>query len=69
MARIRHRHNRVDPALAVECAVRQEIMGHKGVFFGNHVMSSTDLRRMAGLPMIPLYPFTLNTKPNSDNQD
>lgn len=60
MARIRRTRNKVDPALAVEAAVRQEVMGQRGVYFGSHVMSSDELRRMAGEPVFPLYPFNVS---------
>jgi hypothetical protein len=58
MARVRNRRYRVDPALAIECAVRQEVLGHSGVHFGHHVMSSAELRRISEAPVFPLYPFT-----------
>jgi hypothetical protein len=53
------RRNKVDPALAVEAAFRQEILGQKGVYFGSYVMSSDELRRMGSPPMFPLYPFNI----------
>jgi hypothetical protein len=59
MARIRNRRYRVDPALAIECALRQEVLGHGGVYFGSHVMSSRALTRMAGEPIFPLSPFNI----------
>lgn len=60
MARIRRNRNKVDPALAVEAAIRQEVLGQQGVFFGSHVMSSDELRRMGGELVFPLYPFNAN---------
>lgn len=59
MARIRNRRYRVDPALAIECAVRQEVLGQSGVHFGSHVMSSAELRRISSAPVFPLAPFNI----------
>ena len=59
MARIRNRRYTVDAALAIECAVRQETLGYSGVHFGNHVISSDELRKMSPPPVFPLYPFDI----------
>lgn len=60
MARIRRSRNKVDPALAVEAALRQEVLGQQGVFFGSRVLSSYELRYMGGEPLFPLPPFNAN---------
>lgn len=62
MARIRARRNNVNPALAIEAAFRQEVLGHKGIFFGTGVKSSEELRQLAGPPVFPLSPFQLYTQ-------
>lgn len=54
------RRTKVDPALAIEAALRQEVMGQRGVYFGSYVVSSKELRRMAGEPVFPLPPFSAN---------
>lgn len=59
MARIRRTRNKVDPALAIEAAYRQEVMGQRGVYFGNVVMSADELRRMAEPAVFPLPPFDI----------
>lgn len=59
MARIRRTRNKVDPALAIEAAYRQQILGQPGVYFGSVVMSADELRRMSGSPVFPLYPFNI----------
>ena len=52
------RHSRkLDPALLIEAAYRQEIMGQKGVFFGHRIVGSSELRQLAGTPVFPLSPF------------
>jgi hypothetical protein len=40
----------VNPGLAIEAAVRQEVLGHGGVWFNGRVMSSNELRELAELP-------------------
>lgn len=59
MPRIRNKHYKVDPALAIEAAFRQEVMGQKGVYFGNNIVSSETLTRMSGFPVFPLPPFDI----------
>lgn len=59
MARIRRTRNKVDPALAIEAAYRQEVMGQKGVYYGHVIMTSDELRRMASEPVFPLPPFDI----------
>lgn len=44
----------VDPNLAIEAAVRQEVLGHAGVWFNGRVMSSEELRHLAGFHTIPV---------------
>jgi hypothetical protein len=51
------RRNKIIPALAIEAAIRQEVLGQKGIYFGNHIVSSDELRRMAEPPLYPLPPF------------
>jgi len=45
----------VDPGLAIEAAVRQEVLGHGGVWFNGRVLSSTELRALAAQPTASLY--------------
>lgn len=51
------RRTKVDPALLVDVAFRQEVLGHRGVYFQGSVRSSAELRRMASQPVFPLAPF------------
>lgn len=51
------RRTKVDPALAIEVAFRQEVLGHKGVFYQGKVRSSAELRSLATEPLFPLAPF------------
>lgn len=37
----------VTPGLAIEAAVRQEVLGHGGVWFNGRVMSSNELRALS----------------------
>ena len=52
---------KVDPALAIEAAFRQEILGQKGVYFGGRIMSSRALRKLATPSIFPLPPFDIVT--------
>lgn len=48
---------KVDPALLIEEAVRNECVGRKGVWYQGKIRSSAEMRKLAGPPIFPLPPF------------
>jgi hypothetical protein len=55
----------VTPELALECAVRAEVIGRSGVEFRGRIYSSEEIRRMF-TPSYPLPPFN-QTQPSESN--
>lgn len=55
----------VTPEVALESAVRAEVMGYSGVEFQGRIVSSQELRRM----FQPIHPLSMNAQYTSNGSD